>query len=159
MTTALYPGSFDPVTNGHLDIIERSSRLFDHVIVGVAVNPGKSPLFTPEERVEMLRQAAASLKNVEVDSFQGLTVNYAQARGATVVVRGLRVLSDFENEFMMALMNRKLDEKIETVFMMTSREYAFLSSSAVREVAALGGDYADLVPPGVAEKLGRKFGR
>lgn len=157
MTLAVYPGSFDPITNGHLDIITRSSRLFEQVIVAVAVNRRKEPLFTVQERMEMIQEATRDLGNVTVDSFYGLTVKYAQAKGAKVIVRGLRVLSDFENEFMMALMNRKLASDIETIFMMTSKEYTFLSSSAVRELASLGGDISDLVPPGVAKKLVAKF--
>lgn len=157
MRIVVYPGSFDPPTNGHLDIIERAAALFDRVIVAVAVNLRKEALFSVEERVAMLKEATLEWDNVEVDSYQGLTVKYALRRGASAIVRGLRVLSDFENEYMMALMNRKLDSGIETIFMMTSKEYAFLSSSAVRELAELGGDFSDLVPPCVSRKLAEKF--
>ncbi|MDI3280308.1 MAG: pantetheine-phosphate adenylyltransferase [Bacillota bacterium] len=157
MRIVVYPGSFDPPTNGHLDIIERAAALFDRVIVAVAVNLRKEALFSVEERVAMLKEATLEWDNVEVDSYRGLTVKYALQRGASAIVRGLRVLSDFENEYMMALMNRKLDSGIETIFMMTSKEYAFLSSSAVRELAELGGDFSDLVPPCVSRKLVEKF--
>ena len=156
---AIYPGSFDPVTNGHLDIIQRASSLFDEVIVAVAVNIGKDPLFTIEERMEMLQQACSHMPNVTVDSFDGLLVRYAEGHGAGVIVKGLRALSDFEFEFEMALMNRRIDEGIETVFMMTSAEYSYLSSSIIKEVAGFGGSVEGLVPKVVEDRLADKFGK
>lgn len=157
MTTAIYPGSFDPVTYGHLDIIERAANLFDHLIVAVAQNMVKRPLFTAAERVYMLKQVVTPYRNVEVDAFEGLTVDYARRRGARVIVRGLRAISDFENEFMMALTNKKLAPEVETMFLMTRAECSFMSSRAVREIAYFGGCLADLVPPVVAEMLRHKF--
>jgi len=160
MKTAVYPGSFDPVTNGHLDIIERAARLFERVIVAVFKNPAKIPLFTQEERVAILRQTTQHLPNVEIDSFDGLLVNYARQHNAEVVIRGLRAMSDFENEFQMALTNRQLNPDIETVFLMTSSKYSFLSSSAVKEIASFGGsldDLVDFVPVAVAEKVLAKY--
>jgi pantetheine-phosphate adenylyltransferase len=153
MKRAVYPGSFDPVTNGHLDIIERAAVLFDEVIVAVARNREKSALFSVDERVEMLREVVQPLVNVRVDAFDGLTVRYTKAQGAQVIIRGLRVLSDFENEMMMALMNRKQEPGVDTLFLMTSTDNAFLSSSAVKELASLGGDISALVPPEVARRL------
>ncbi|MCL4516966.1 MAG: pantetheine-phosphate adenylyltransferase [Firmicutes bacterium] len=157
MRTVICPGSFDPVTNGHLDILERTSVLFDRIIVAVGGNPYKEPLFSIAERIQMIREATRHLSNVEVEAFEGLTVNYAKEKGAIAILRGLRVNSDFEYEFMMASMNRKLEPKIENIFMMTSNAYAYLSSSAVKEVASLGGDVTDLVPEHVAVKLNEKF--
>jgi pantetheine-phosphate adenylyltransferase len=153
MKRAVYPGSFDPVTNGHLDIIERAAVLFDDVIVAVARNMAKTSLFSVPERLEMLREVTRNLVNVRVDAFDGLTVKYAREQGAQVIIRGLRVLSDFENEMMMALMNRNQEPAIDTVFLMTSTEHAFLSSSAIKELASLGGDISALVPPEVAKRL------
>lgn len=153
MKRAVYPGSFDPVTNGHLDIIERAAVLFDEVIVAVARNQAKTAMFSVAERLEMLREVTRTLVNVKVDAFAGLTVHYATAHGAQVIIRGLRVLSDFENEMMMALMNRNQEPAIDTVFLMTSKDNAFLSSSAVKELASLGGDISALVPPEVAVRL------
>lgn len=150
---AVYPGSFDPVTNGHLDLIERCAPLVDRLIVAVLRNAGKQPLFTAEERVGMLRQAAAHLPNVEVDSFDGLLVEYARRRGASLLLRGIRAISDYEYELQMALMNRRLAPEIETVFMMAGEAYSFLSSRLVKEVIALGGDVSGLVPPQVEAKL------
>ena len=147
---AIYPGSFDPVTLGHLDIIERGSRLFDQIIVAVLRNPNKIPLFTVQQRLEQIRQATQHLRNVEVDSFDGLTVNYTQMRGAQVLLRGLRAVSDFEVELQMAHTNKTLSTEIETVFLATSNEYSFLSSSVVKEVARFGGSVDHLVPPHVA---------
>ena len=155
---AIYPGSFDPATNGHLDIIERASKLFDEVIVAVATNIGKDPLFMIGERMEMLRAACDHLPNVTVDAFDGLLVRYAEKHDASAIVKGLRALSDFEFEFEMALMNRRLDEAIETVFLMTNAEYSYLSSSIVKEVAGFGGSVSGLVPPAVEECLKDKFG-
>jgi pantetheine-phosphate adenylyltransferase len=159
MKRALYPGNFDPVTNGHMDIIERAARVFDEVIVAVGTNMGKDPLFTAEERIEMLEEACRHLPNVSVDSFHALTVRYAASRGASVIVRGLRALSDFDFEFEMALMNRRLDSGVETVFMMPNADYSFLSSSIVKEVSGFGGSVEGLVPKIVEQYLDRKFGR
>ena len=154
---AIYPGSFDPVTNGHMDIIQRAAGLFDEVIVAVAPNVGKAPLFTVDERSKMLREVCGRFPNVTVDRFDGLLVRYAAVRNADAIVKGLRALSDFEFEFEMALMNRRLDEGIETVFMMTNAEYAYLSSSIVKEVVALGGSVAGLVPEIVERYLKEKM--
>lgn len=150
---AVYPGSFDPVTNGHLDIIERAAKVFDRLVVAVATNLDKEPLFTVEERLEMLREACRHLDNVEVDYFHGLLVDYVGSQGAKVVIRGLRVLSDFETEFQMALTNKQLNEDIETFFMMTNSEHLFLSSRIVRELAAFGAPVKELVPTGVEKRL------
>jgi pantetheine-phosphate adenylyltransferase len=155
---AVYPGSFDPVTNGHLDIIRRGSRLFDRILVAILRNPEKEPLFSLEERKKILLRATSEMSNVTVDSFDGLLVNYARRRGAQVIVRGLRALSDFEYEFQMALMNRRLDAGIETVFMMPSETYSYLSSRLVKEVVRLGGSVAGLVPAEVERRLGRRVG-
>ncbi len=153
MKTAVYPGSFDPITYGHIDIIDRASKLFDNVIVAVLNNPLKTPLFNTEERIDMIRQATVNMKNVEVDGFSGLLIHYVDRRGANAVVKGLRAVSDFEYELQMALMNRKLNKNVETVFMMTSSEYSFLSSSLVKEVSRLGGCVNELVPDYVVNKL------
>lgn len=157
MRLAICPGSFDPVTYGHLDIIERASRAFDRVVVAVFTNPQKTPLFSVEERVEMLRQAIAHLPNVEVDASSGLLSDYALHRGAGVIVKGLRAISDFEAEFQMARMNKKLAPGVETLFMMTANEYSYLSSSLVKEVARFGGCVAQLVPEAVAARLKEKY--
>lgn len=157
MRTAICPGSFDPVTFGHLDIIERASLLFDRLIVAVARNQIKNPLFTSEERVEMLKEVLEPHKNVIVDSFDGLTVDYAIHQNAKAIVRGLRVVSDFENEFRMALTNKKLACQVETVFLMTKGEYSFISSSTVKEIASYGGSLRSLVPPLVEEKVRKKL--
>ncbi|MBW4622716.1 MAG: pantetheine-phosphate adenylyltransferase [Cyanosarcina radialis HA8281-LM2] len=153
VTIAIYPGSFDPVTLGHLDIIERACKLFDRAIVAVLCNPQKTPLFTVEERIEQIKISTQHLKNVEVDSFNGLTVEYARSQNAKVLLRGLRVLSDFEKELQMAHMNKTLSNEIETVFLATSTEYGFLSSSVVKEIAKFGGSIEHLVPQHVALKL------
>jgi pantetheine-phosphate adenylyltransferase len=157
MRTAIYPGSFDPLTNGHLDVIERAVKLFDHVIVAVAKNESKQPLFTLEERVDLVRRCIKHLPNTEVDSFDGLLVEYANQRKAQAIVRGLRAISDFEFEFQLALMNRKLNEKVETIFMMPKDTYTFLSSRIIKEIARLGGDITAFVPapvrPALLEKL------
>ena len=155
---AIYPGSFDPVTNGHLDIIERAANLFDEVIVAVTVNIGKAPLFTIEERLEMLREACRHLPNVTLDRFDGLLVRYAKSRNANIIIKGLRALSDFEFEFEMALMNKRLNGGIETIFMMTNAEYSYLSSSIIKEVANFGGSVEGLVPKVVEKYLKRKLG-
>lgn len=155
---AIYPGSFDPVTNGHIDIIERASNLFDEVIVAVSTNIEKSPMFTIDERKEMLSSACAHLSNVKVDGFNGLLVRYAESNGAIAIVKGLRALSDFEFEFEMALMNRRLERRIETVFLMTNAEYSYLSSSIIKEVVKFGGSVSGLIPPIVEEYLAKKLG-
>lgn len=156
---AIYPGSFDPITLGHLDVIERGSRLFEQVVVAVLRNPNKKPLFTVAERIEQIRRATAHLLNVEVDSFDGLTVTYAKMRQAKVLLRGLRVLSDFEMELQMAHTNKTLSEEIETVFLATSNEHSFLSSSLVKEIAKFGGPIDHLVPPPVALDIYRCYAK
>ncbi|HET8645810.1 MAG TPA: pantetheine-phosphate adenylyltransferase [Vicinamibacteria bacterium] len=155
---AVFPGSFDPITNGHLDIIARSLSVFDQVVVAILVNPEKSPLFSVEERVEIIREAYRGNGRVRVDTFSGLLVDYAERVGATVIVRGLRAISDFEFEFQMALMNRRLDPRIETVFMMPAEGYSYLSSRLVKEVFQLGGKVTELVPPVVERRLRDKYG-
>ncbi len=154
---ALYPGSFDPVTHGHLDILERACLVFDRVVVAVLENPSKSPLFSTSERVELLRASVGDGAPVEVSTFGGLTVEFAKRVGAVAIVRGLRVSSDFESEFQMTLMNRRLDPDIHTVFLMTSFSNVFISSSIIKEVFRLGGRIDDVVPPASAEALRRKF--
>ena len=153
MAIAIYPGSFDPITLGHLDIIERGSKLFDRLIVAVLRNPGKIPLFTVEQRLGQIRTATQHLPKVKVDSFDGLTVDYANLIGAQVLLRGLRVLSDFEKELQMAHTNKTLSTEIETVFLATSTEYGFLSSSIVKEIARFNGSIDRLVPPHIASDL------
>src|SRR5256714_12969996 len=155
-TLAVYPGSFDPLTNGHVDIIERGARLFDRIIVAIAINAEKSPMFTMAERVEIAREVFRNHPNVEVDTFEGLLVNYLQRRKANVIVRGLRAVSDFEYEFQMALMNRELASTIETVFMMPDAKYSYLSSRLIKEVFALGGKVHGLVPELVEARLQEK---
>jgi pantetheine-phosphate adenylyltransferase len=157
MRRAIYPGSFDPVTNGHLDVIQRASQLFDEVVVAVAFNDAKHPLFTARERTDMLKRVVNQIPNVTVASFGGLLMQFAREREACVVVRGLRAVSDFEFEFQMALMNRKLEPKIETVFLTPKEEYTYLSSRIVKEIARLGGDVVDFVPAIVAKGLRKKF--
>lgn len=159
MTIAVCSGSFDPVTYGHLDIINRGARVFDKVIVAVLINSKKNSLFTVEERVELLRQATAGIDNVEVDSFDGLLIDYMKKRKAQVIIRGLRTVSDFEYEMQVASINKKLDENIETFFMMTSNQYSYLSSSIVKEVASYQASVSDLVPPVVEKALLAKLGR
>lgn len=154
---AVYPGTFDPVTNGHLDILQRSLEVFDRVIVGVAHNPQKNPLFTVEERVGILREVTKDLQGVEVEDFDGLVINFVKSKNAEVIIRGLRAISDFEYELQMALMNRKLAENIKTVFMMPSAEYSFLSSSIVKEIFSLGRSVSCFVPRFVEEQLSKKF--
>lgn len=150
---AIYPGSFDPITNGHLDLIERGSRLFDRLIVSILRNETKTPLFTVEERMEMLRDVVRVYRNVEVDCFHGLLVDYAAAKEASVILRGIRAISDYEYELQMALMNRRLRPEVETVFMMSGEAYSFISSRLVKEVIGLGGNIAGLVPPSVEQRL------
>ena len=153
---AIYPGSFDPVTNGHLDLIERGAKIFDRLIVGLLRNFDKEPLFSLDERVEMLREVVAPWPNVEVEVFSGLLVEYARLREANVILRGIRAVSDYEYELQMAMMNRKLNPNVETVFMMPAVSYSYLSSHLVREVAHLGGSISELVPPVVEERLRAK---
>jgi pantetheine-phosphate adenylyltransferase len=156
---AVYPGSFDPPTLGHLDVIERASKLFDHLIVAVGVNSAKVPFLSLEERIEALRQSSAHLDNVEIDSFSGLLIEYAKLKGARAIVRGLRATADFEYEFQMAMVNRRLAGEVETVFLATKWEHSYLSSSIVREVALLGGAYQGLVPESVAVIVGDALAR
>ena len=158
-TVAIYPGTFDPLTNGHVDIIARGARLFDRIIVAVLVNAEKSPLFTMTERLEIARAVFKGLPNVEVDTFDGLLVDYVERRGAQVIVRGLRAVSDFEFEFQMALMNRRLNDKIETVFMMPAEQYSYISSRLIKEVFSLGGPVHGLVPDMVEQRLRDKVAR
>jgi pantetheine-phosphate adenylyltransferase len=155
--TAVYPGTFDPITNGHLDIIHRGLKLFDHLIVAIVSNGSKNPLFTVEERLDMLKETLQDVPRVEVDSFDGLLVNYVSKKGADTVLRGLRAVSDFEYEFQMALMNRKLAKEIQTVFLMTGLRWIFISSSIIKEASQFGGDTSDLVPTCVYKKLKEKF--
>jgi pantetheine-phosphate adenylyltransferase len=154
---AIYPGSFDPVTNGHLDLIGRGEKMFDRVIVAVLKNMEKEPLFTVPERVEMLREVTRQFRSVEVDVFQGLLVDYARKRDAAVILRGIRAVSDYEYELQMALMNRKLEPRLETVFMLPGETYSYLSAKLVREIAQLGGPLTGLVPPLVEQKIRAKL--
>ena len=157
MRKAIYPGTFDPITHGHLDLIRRGSRLVDELIVAVGQNPGKRPLFTPAERVEMVRTAAADLGNVRVESFEGLVVHYAQTQQAGLILRGMRSASDFEYEAEMAFTNRTFGNGIETLFITPSPQFAFLNSGLIRQVAAMGGDVSAFVTPEVAERLRAKL--
>jgi len=157
MRTAIYPGSFDPPTNGHLDVVQRAAKLFDRVIVAVAKNEGKHPLFTFKERLALVKESVKDLPNVESDAFDGLLVDYVVAKNARAIVRGLRAVSDFEFEFQLALMNRKLNENVETIFMMPKDTYTFLSSRIVKEIARLGGDVSPFVPAHVRAALKKKL--
>ena len=156
-TRAVYPGSFDPVTNGHIDLIQRSAALFDSVLVAILSNTEKTPFFTVEERMEMLQNAIRGIKNVSVTSFEGLLVDFVERIGASVIIRGIRAISDYEYELQMALMNRRLSSKVETVFMLPAESYSFLSSRLVKEIAQLGGSIRGLVPEDVERRLGRKL--
>ena len=157
MATAIYPGSFDPITNGHLDILERASHIFDEVVVAVLINTKKSGLFSNDERVAMIKAVTSHLPNVRVDSFSGLTAEYAKLNKANILIRGLRAVSDFESELRLALTNKKLNPSLETVFLMTSAENLFLSSSTIKEIVSLGGSPAGMVPDLVAEQLVAKY--
>jgi len=156
---AIYPGSFDPITNGHLDLIQRGARLFDKLIVSILRNDAKEPLFSVEERIEMLREVVHVYPNVDVDSFDGLLVDHAAARSATVMLRGIRAISDYEYELQMALMNRRLDPRLETVFLLSHEAYSFISSRLVKEVFGLGGNITGLVPPPVEARLKRRMAK
>lgn len=155
---AIYPGSFDPVTNGHLDILERGLKIFDKIIIAILHNPGKEYMFTVDQRLEMLSLTLDKFKNVEIDTFDGLLVDYAAKRKAHAILRGMRAVSDFEYEFQMALMNRRLNRNIQTVFMMTGLRWIFTSSSIIKEAAQFGGDIEGMVPPIVFQKIRKKFG-
>ena len=158
MVKAVYPGSFDPVTNGHIDVITRAAAIVDEVIIGVLVNKKKSPFFTMEERFEMLKKAVVGIPNVTVRTFEGTTVDFAKANDARIIVRGLRAVTDYENEMQIAQTNRQICEEIETLFLITSLEYAFLSSTIVKEIASVGKDVSNWVPKVVEDKLKEKFG-
>ncbi|SES66444.1 Phosphopantetheine adenylyltransferase [Natronincola peptidivorans] len=157
MKIGIYPGSFDPITNGHLDIIQRASKLFDKVIVAVLENPNKNPMFTLEERVKLIKEAVGPYKNITIDCFSGLLIDYAKKKNAKVIIKGLRAVSDFEYEFQMALMNRKLDSDVETIFLMTSSKNSYLSSSLVKEVARFGGCIEGLVPATTKDAIMKKI--
>ncbi len=154
---AIYPGSFDPVTNGHLDILQRGLKLFDKIIVAILTNPGKNFLFTLEERIEMLEVSIKKFPNVEIGTFDGLTVDYAAKRNAQAILRGLRALSDFEYEFQMALMNRRLNREVQTIFLMTGMRWIYTSSSIIKEAAQFGGSITGMVPPVVEKRIKEKF--
>ncbi len=157
--TAIYPGSFDPVTNGHLDLIERALKVFEKLIVAVVINPAKTPMFTLGERVEMLQEVTSHLENVAVESFDGLLVEYVRSHAGAVVLRGLRAVSDFEYEFELGLTNRNLDAEFETIFMLPSLEYIYLRATAVKEIARLGGDVSSFVPSMIERRLAERCGR
>ncbi|HVU17033.1 MAG TPA: pantetheine-phosphate adenylyltransferase [Candidatus Didemnitutus sp.] len=159
MKHCIYPGTFDPFTNGHLDVLQRAARLFNRVTVAVAISSTKDPLFTPEQRVAFIRACTRTMKNVRVVSFEGLLVEFARQHKADAIIRGLRALSDFEFEFNMALMNRHLEPKVETIFVMPNEAYSYTSSSLVKQIAKLGGDVSKFVPPEVAEGMRRAFAR
>lgn len=157
MKTAVYPGSFDPVTNGHIDVIERALKIFDKVIVAVGDNPGKKPLFSQQERIEMLEESTKHLKNIEIDAFSGLLLDFVKSKNSKIIIRGLRAVSDFEFEFQRALLNRVADGAIDTVFIMTKEDYVFLNSSIIKEMAMFNGKIAGLVPKIVEKKLRERF--
>jgi pantetheine-phosphate adenylyltransferase len=157
-TLAIYPGTFDPLTNGHLSILNRSLKIFDRLIIAILINPKKTPLFSLEERIDMIREVLGDKENIEVDSFEGLLVDYAVQKGANVIVRGLRALSDFEFEFQLALMNRKLNRDVQSVFLMTDYKWFYTSSTIIKEAASLNGNISGLVPPIVCQRLKEKYG-
>src|SRR6266702_8763191 len=157
MRTVIYPGSFDPLTNGHLDVIQRAAKLFDKVVVAIAKNESKSPLFTLDERLELVSLAIKDIANPTPDAFEGLLINYVEQRSGQAIIRGLRAVSDFEFEFQLALMNRKLNERVETIFMVPKDTYTFLSSRIVKEIARLGGDVSAFVPSHVKDALAKKL--
>jgi pantetheine-phosphate adenylyltransferase len=157
MTIAIYPGTFDPITNGHVDLVSRASKLFDKVIVAIAINPGKTPTFNLNERIDLVQQTLAEMTNVEISGFEGLLVDVAKQKNANVIIRGLRAVSDFEHEFQLASMNRKMEPDVETLFLTPAEQFAYISSSLVREIASLGGDVSDFVAPCVAAKLKSKL--
>jgi pantetheine-phosphate adenylyltransferase len=159
MRTVVYPGSFDPITNGHLDVIQRASKLFDRIIVAIAQNESKNPFFTLNERRALVSRSIERLENAEADTFTGLLVDYVEQRKGQAIIRGLRAVSDFEFEFQLALMNRKLNERVETIFMMPKDTYTFLSSRIVKEIARLGGDVSAFVPPHVVKALASKLAK
>lgn len=154
---AIYPGSFDPLTNGHLDLISRGARLFDRLIVGILSNTQKQPLFPVPERIEMIRNVTSHFENVEVDSFEGLLIDYAARRGANAILRGIRAISDYETELQMALLNRRMRPETETIFLMAGEEFSFISSRMIKEIITLGGDVSSFVPGAVAARLREKF--
>lgn len=156
-TTAIYPGTFDPITNGHVDLVDRASKLFDKVIVAIAINPGKAPTFDLQERVNLAQQTLKNIPNVEVCGFEGLLVDVAKQKNASVIIRGLRAVSDFEHEFQLASMNRKMEPDVETLFLTPAEQFSYISSSLVREIAALGGDVSGFVAPCVVDALKTKL--
>jgi pantetheine-phosphate adenylyltransferase len=156
---AIYPGTFDPITNGHLSIVKRALKIFDKLVVAILINPNKVSLFSREERILMIQEALQGLSNVEVDSFDGMLVDYAVKKKAGVILRGLRALSDFEYEFQLALMNRKLNRNVQSIFLMTDYKWFYISSTIIKEAASLGGDISGLVPPNVCLKLKEKYGQ
>jgi len=157
-TIAIYPGTFDPLTNGHLSILNRSLKIFDKLIIAILINPRKTPLFSLEERIAMIKEVMGDKENIEVDSFNGLLVDYAVQKGANVIVRGLRALSDFEFEFQLALMNRKLNRDVQSVFLMTDYKWFYTSSTIIKEAASMNGNISGLVPPVVCKRLKEKYG-
>ncbi len=156
---AVYPGTFDPITNGHLSIVKRALKIFDKLVIAILINPNKISLFSREERIEMIQEALGKQANVEVDSFDGMLVDYAVQKNAGVILRGLRALSDFEYEFQMALMNRKLNRDVQSIFLMTDYKWFYISSTIIKEAASLGGDISGLVPHNVCRKLKEKYGQ
>ncbi len=157
MTRALYPGSFDPFTNGHLDIVKRSMKVVQFLTVAVGENPGKKTLFSKDERIKMIKESVKGMRNIEIESFDGLLVDYAKRKKANVIIRGIRSLADFEYEYQMALTNRAMGQDLETIFIVTAKEHSFISATLIKEAASLGGDISNFVPPAVAKELKAKF--